>query len=97
VAAVERKSKKAPVEGTLDHFEKMLEGPCPNHAYHVKHAYKDCGLMKKFLTEGSKKGDEKKKPNPLGDDAEEKEDIFPEEIDCLTIFSGLATYEYKCR
>jgi hypothetical protein len=37
----ERKGKKAPTEGTLNHFEKMLEGPCPNHTYPIKNAYKD--------------------------------------------------------
>jgi hypothetical protein len=57
VAAAERKGKRTPAEGTLDHFEKMVEGPCPNHAYPVKHAYKDYGLMKKFLAGGSKKGE----------------------------------------
>jgi hypothetical protein len=56
----------------------MLEGPFPNHAYPVKHAYKDCGLMKKFLSGGSKKGDRKKKPDPPGDDVKEKEDTFLE-------------------
>jgi hypothetical protein len=78
MAAVERKGKKVPVEGTLDHFEKMLEGPCPNHAYPVKHAYQDCGLMKKFLSKGSKKGDRKKKPDPSRDDVKEKEGTFLE-------------------
>jgi hypothetical protein len=38
VAAAERKGKRAPTEGQLDHFEKLLEEPCPNHAYPVKHA-----------------------------------------------------------
>jgi hypothetical protein len=52
----------------------MLEGPCPNHAYPVKHAYKDCRLMKKFLAGGSKMGDGKKKPDPPGDDTEGKDD-----------------------
>jgi hypothetical protein len=33
VAATEQKGKRVPTEGTLDHFEKRLEGPCPNHAY----------------------------------------------------------------
>jgi hypothetical protein len=55
MVATERKGRKASAEGAPDHFEKMLEGPCPNHAYPVKHAYKDCGLMKKFLSGGSKK------------------------------------------
>jgi hypothetical protein len=64
MAATERKGKKASTEGALDHFEKVLEGPCLNHAYSIKHADKDCELMKKFLSRGSKKGDGKKKPDP---------------------------------
>jgi hypothetical protein len=75
----------------------MLEGPYSNHTYHVNHPYKDYGLMKKFLTEGSKKGGQEKEAQPLGDDAKEKEDTFSEETGCLMIFSGLAAYEYKCR
>jgi hypothetical protein len=63
VATIECKGKKVPVEGALDHFEKMLEQSYPNHAYPVKHAYKDYGRMKKFLSGGSKKGDGKKKPD----------------------------------
>jgi hypothetical protein len=88
VAAAECKGKKASSEGTLDHFKKMLEGPCPNHAYPIKHAYKDCGLMKRFLSGGSKKGEGKKKPDPPKNDAEEKEDAFLEETGCLMIFGG---------
>jgi hypothetical protein len=76
MVASERKGKKASTEGTLDHFEKMLEGPYLNHAYLIKHAYKDCGLMKKFLSGNSKKKDRKKKADPLEDDVEEKEDAF---------------------
>jgi hypothetical protein len=87
VAAAEPKGKKAPAEGNPDHFKKMLEGPFPNHTFPIKHAYKDCGLMKKFLSEGSKKGDGKKKHDLPGDDTKEK-DIFPEEIDCLMILVG---------
>jgi hypothetical protein len=94
VVAAERKGKKASTEGALNHFEKMLEGPCPNHAYPVKHAYKDCGPMK-FFSRGSKRGDGKKKPDPLGDDAEEKEDIFLDETGCLMIFGGPAAYDSK--
>jgi hypothetical protein len=97
VVAAERKGKKASAEDAPDHFKKMLEGPCPNHAYPIKHTYKDCGLMKKFLSEGSKKEDGKKKPDPSGDDAEEKEDAFLEETGCLMIFSGPVAYDSKCR
>jgi hypothetical protein len=97
VVAAERKGKKASAEDAPDHFKKMLEGPCPNHAYPIKHTYKDCGLMKKFLFEGSKKEDREKKPDPPGDDAEEKEDAFLEETGCLIIFSGPMAYDSKHR
>ena len=55
MAAVERKAGRAPTEGTPDHFDKLLEGPCPNHTFPVKHMYKDYSLMKHFFTVGSKK------------------------------------------
>jgi len=35
-------------KGTPNHFEKLLEGPCPNHAFPIEHLYKDCVLMKWF-------------------------------------------------
>jgi hypothetical protein len=28
----------------------MLEAPCLNHCYPIRHAYKDCGLLRKFLS-----------------------------------------------
>jgi hypothetical protein len=51
VAAVERKSsrrkgnpgKPAP---TRDHFEKLLDAPCPHHEVPVKHTLRECRLMK---------------------------------------------------
>ena len=55
MAAAERKAGRATAEGTPDHFDKLLEGPCPNHAFPIKHMYKDCSLMKHFFTVGSKK------------------------------------------
>jgi hypothetical protein len=93
MAAAKHKGKKASTKGALDHFKKMLEGPYPNHAYPVKHAYKDYGLMKKFLFGGSKKRDGKRKPNPLEDDAKEKQDAFPEEANYLMIFGGPMAYD----
>lgn len=41
VAAAEKMGKRALAEGAPDPFEEMLEGPCPNHAFPVKHLYKD--------------------------------------------------------
>ena len=57
MAATKRKGGWVPTEGALDHFKKLLKGPCPNHAFPVKHLYKDCALMKRFLSGGSKNGD----------------------------------------
>ena len=56
-AAADRKGGRKPTEGTPNHFEKMLEGPCPNHAFPAKHLYKDCGLMRKYLSKGLNKGE----------------------------------------
>ncbi|XP_066373176.1 uncharacterized protein [Miscanthus floridulus] len=94
VAAADRKGGRKPARAPRS-LERLLEGPCPNHAYTVKHAYKDCGLMKKFLSGGSKKGDGKKKPVPLEDDVDEKQDAFPEETGCLMIFGGPTVYDSK--
>jgi hypothetical protein len=51
VAAVERKAscpkgnqgKPAP---TRDHFEKLLDAPCPHHEAPIKHTLRECQLMK---------------------------------------------------
>ena len=48
LAATDHKGGRKPTKGTLDHFEKLLEGPCPNHAFPFKHLYKVCVLMKQF-------------------------------------------------
>ena len=56
VAATHRKGGQKPTEGTPDHFEKLLKGPCPNHAFPIKHLYKDCGIMKRFLSGSFNRG-----------------------------------------
>lgn len=53
VATAGQKGKKLPTEEAIDHFEKLLEAPCPNHRYPVRHAYKDYGLQRKFLSKGT--------------------------------------------
>jgi hypothetical protein len=62
VAAAKRKGKKTSIESTPDHFKKMLEGSCPNHAFLIKHLYMDCSHMKRFLSGGSKKGTRRRSP-----------------------------------
>ena len=63
MAATERKGSRAPTEGAPDHFEKLLEGPCSNHTFPVEHLYKDCDLLKWFLSKGSNKGEHRKEPS----------------------------------
>ena len=91
MAAVDRTGGQKPMEGTLNHFKKMLEGPCPNHAFPTKHLYKDCGLMRKYLFGGLNKGEQGKEPVPAIDDA------FPTPTAALMIFGGSTAYDSKCR
>ena len=35
---------KQPQQGQPDHFDKLMDSPCTNHAWLVKHLYKDCEL-----------------------------------------------------
>jgi hypothetical protein len=69
-------------------FEKMLEAPCPYHEGSVKHALKDCNLMKNYLGGAPK--------NKLHDTAKAgtaknaNSDEFPKEDDVvMMIFSGM--------
>jgi hypothetical protein len=50
--------------------------------------------MKRFLSGGSKRGDQKKRPDLPEDDAEE-EGTFPKMTCCLMIFDGTAAYDSK--
>ena len=59
--------------------------------------YKDCSLMKCFFTDGSKKWEQKKKPEVEADDAREKDGGFPSPDGCLMIFGGLKAYGSKHR
>ena len=63
MATADRKEGQKPAEGTPDHFEKLLKGPCLNHAFPVKHLYKDYVLMKRFLSESSNKGEHRGTPS----------------------------------
>lgn len=49
VAAAYQKGGKVPAPETPDHFEKMWNGPCPNHTFPAKHVFRNCLLLKKFM------------------------------------------------
>ena len=40
---------KRPQQGLPDHFNKLMDGPCPNHNYPINHLYKDCQLLRRLL------------------------------------------------
>ena len=63
MAVVDRKGGQKPAEGTPNHFEKLLEGPCLNHSFPVEHLYKDCDLLKRFLSGGFNKEEHGKEPS----------------------------------
>jgi hypothetical protein len=93
VMAVDRVHKQK--TGKLNHvsFGKIVNMPCHNHDYLVKHTLKECDLIKCYFN-----GDYK----ATGIDAltrstsnEDKGDAYPDPNRCLMIFSGPVTYESK--
>ena len=62
------KGRKPPTEEGTNHFEKLLEASWPNHRYPVRHAYKDCRFLRKFL---SKEASSEKGSNPQKDGEQE--------------------------
>ena len=97
MATADRKGGRKPAEGTPNHFEKLLKGPCPNHTFLVKHLYKDCVLMKRFLSGGSNKGEHRKEPKSTTDEAEGKDGRFLALDGCLMIFGGSMDYDSRRR
>jgi hypothetical protein len=54
VAAMERKASRpkgnqGKLAPTRDHFEKLLDAPCPQHEVPVKHTLWECRLMKNYV------------------------------------------------
>ena len=48
VAAVDHAGTQ-PQQDPPGHFHELMESPCTNHDYPVKHLYKDCQLLKRLL------------------------------------------------
>jgi len=82
-----------------DHFNKLMDSPYTNHAYPVKHLYKDYELLKRFLRqvgrpkEGKDKGAAAKKGGTTGKDG----DSFPDPEECIMFFGGYDTICSKCQ
>ena len=48
-----------PRQDPLGHFHELMESPCTNHNYPIKHLYKDCELLKRLLRQGGGPKEEK--------------------------------------
>jgi hypothetical protein len=78
------RSVKRQVQPRTDHFERLLEEACLNHAYHIKHKLKDCSMMKNFMTSGSLTQDREHEEDPGRRDATP----FPREGAVMTVYNG---------
>ena len=67
-----------------------MESPFTNHAYPVKHLYKDCELLKRFLSHAGKprEGKDKEEAAKKGGMAGKDDDGFAYPEECLMIFGG---------
>jgi hypothetical protein len=95
VAAVERKAsrpkgnpgKPAP---TKDHFEKLLDAPCPHHEVPVKHTLRECRLMKNYVksTIKPKTADQLNKQGPTHNNDDGPGSMFPSEDGAVHMIFG---------
>jgi hypothetical protein len=96
VAAVERKTshpkgnltKNAP---SKDHFERLLDVPCPHHEVPVKHSLRDCRLMKNYVngTLMPRMADQPKKGGPAPNSDDDAGAAYPGEDGAVhMIFRG---------
>jgi hypothetical protein len=49
-SSITTRSDKRRARPPTDHFKRLLEEACPNHAYPIRHKLKDCGMMRSFMT-----------------------------------------------
>jgi hypothetical protein len=74
-----------------NHFEKLLEMTCPNHAYPVRHKLKECTMMKNYMNLGAlAKG--KKHEGDLGGKATAP---FPREEAVMSIYDRHVPHESR--
>ena len=75
----------------------LMESPCSNHAYPLKHLYKDCELLKRFLRQAAKpkEGEGKEEAAKTGGTASRDEDCFPNLEECLMIVRGFDAIHSK--
>jgi hypothetical protein len=75
---------KCPVRPPMDHFKRLLEEACQNHAYPIKHKLKGCGMMRSFMTSGSLTWGVEHDEGPDGSSTTS----FPKENALMMIYGG---------
>lgn len=96
VGVTDYPGKQKASKPNTSNFEKLMEGPCPNHIFAIKHLFKGCKLMKRYLKGELKPSNKEKHPEPAGGDKED--DTFPDLKGCLMILGGGGiAYESKPR
>jgi hypothetical protein len=95
VAAVERnasrpKGNQGKPAPTRDHFEKLLDAPCPHHKVPVKHTFRECRLMKNYVrsTLKLKAADQLDKQGPSHDNDDGAGAVFPGEDGAVHMIFG---------
>jgi hypothetical protein len=72
------------VRSPIDHFKRLLEEACPNHAYPVRHKFKDNRMMQIFMTSESLSWGAGTSEGPDGSDIAP----FPEENAVMMVVGG---------
>jgi hypothetical protein len=106
IEVVERKAtrpKSNPAEAVLpkDHFEELLDALCPHHEVPIKHALKDCRLIKNYVNDTLKPRavDPQKKfvPPPDNDDDDTEARYLGEDVAVHMIFGGSLVWPSWCQ
>jgi hypothetical protein len=95
VAAMEREVSrpkgKLTKPGTFkDHFEKLLDAPCPHHEVAIKHSLKDCRIIKNYVNDTLKPrtADLPKKGGPPPDNDDGAGAMYPGEDSAVHMIFG---------
>jgi hypothetical protein len=95
VAAVERKAShpkgnQAKPPPSRDHFERLLDVPCPHHEVPIKHTLRECRLMKNYVkgTLKPKTVDQPDKQGPSHDNDDGAGVVFPGEDGVVHMIFG---------
>jgi hypothetical protein len=95
VATVERKASRpkgnpGKPARSWDHFEKLLDAPCPHHEVPVKHTLRECRLIKNYVkgTLKPRTADQTEKQGPSHDNDYGTGAVFPGEDGVVHMMFG---------